>query len=78
MQAGKSLLSIFQEMDTSESHFRKRIKEELRNPFDVSGMRRRTERVCDKLGSIRKSPHKARRTYGSILLNSRIDKDISL
>lgn len=37
-------------------------------------MRRRMERVCDKLGIVRKSPHKARKTYGSILLDNGVDK----
>lgn len=39
-------------------------------------MRRRMERVCDKLGIIRKSPHKARKTYGSILLDNGIDNKL--
>lgn len=39
-------------------------------------MRRRMERVCDKLGLVRKSPHKARKTYGSILLDNGIDNKL--
>lgn len=39
-------------------------------------MRRRMERVCDKLGIVRKSPHKARKTYGSILLDNGIDNKL--
>ena len=39
-------------------------------------IRRRMERVCDKLGIIRKSPHKARKTYGSILLDNGIDSKL--
>nr|WP_304577587.1 site-specific integrase [uncultured Acetatifactor sp.] len=39
-------------------------------------IRRRMERVCDKLGIIRKSPHKARKTYGSILLDNGIDNKL--
>ncbi len=39
-------------------------------------IRRRMERVCDKLGIVRKSPHKARKTYGSILLDNGIDNKL--
>lgn len=33
----------------------------------------RLRRICDKLHIYRKSPHKIRKTYGSILLDNRID-----
>lgn len=36
-------------------------------------MRRKLTRVCDKLGIYRKSPHKIRKTYCSILLDNNID-----
>ncbi|MCM1045273.1 MAG: site-specific integrase [Candidatus Gastranaerophilales bacterium] len=39
-------------------------------------IRRRMERICDKLGMVRKSPHKARKTYGSILLDNGIDNKL--
>lgn len=35
--------------------------------------RRRMERVCRHLGIVRKSPHKIRKTYGSILLDNHVD-----
>lgn len=37
-------------------------------------IRRRVERMCTKLNLIRKSPHKIRKTYGSILLDNNIDR----
>lgn len=37
-------------------------------------IRKRLERVCAKLGIYKKSPHKIRKTYGSILLDNNIDK----
>lgn len=37
-------------------------------------IRRRMERMCKKLGIVPKSPHKARKTYGSILLDNKIDE----
>lgn len=36
--------------------------------------RRRMVRICDKLNIHRKSPHKIRKTYGSILLDNNVDK----
>lgn len=36
--------------------------------------RRREERNCKKLGIFCKSPHKIRKTYGSILLDNNVDK----
>ncbi len=39
-------------------------------------IRRRLERVCTKLGIYKKSPHKIRKTYGSILLDNNIDKSL--
>lgn len=35
--------------------------------------RRRLERICRELGIYRKSPHKIRKTYGSILLDNNVD-----
>ena len=35
--------------------------------------RRRLERVCNRLGIVKKSPHKIRKTYGSILLDNHVD-----
>lgn len=40
----------------------------------TASIRRRMYRICDKLSIVRKSPHKARKTYGSILLGNNIDK----
>lgn len=37
-------------------------------------IRRRLERVCKKLGILPRSPHKIRKTYGSILLDNNIDQ----
>ncbi len=37
-------------------------------------IRRRQEQNCRKLGIYRKSPHKIRKTYGSILLDRNVDK----
>ena len=39
-------------------------------------IRMRLRRVCDKVGIYRKSPHKIRKTYGSILLDNNIDQRI--
>lgn len=39
-------------------------------------IRRRMERICDKLQIVRKSPHKARKTYGSILLDNGVDNKL--
>ena len=39
-------------------------------------IRRRLERVCVKLGIYKKSPHKIRKTYGSILLDNHIDNKL--
>ena len=39
-------------------------------------IRMRLRRVCDKLGIYRKSPHKIRKTYGTILLDNNIDKQL--
>ena len=35
--------------------------------------RRRLERICNRLGIVKKSPHKIRKTYGSILLDNHVD-----
>lgn len=39
-------------------------------------IRRRIKRVCEKLHICPKSPHKVRKTYGSILLDNHIDKNL--
>lgn len=38
--------------------------------------RRRLERVCKWVGVYHKSPHKIRKTYGSILLDNNVDKNL--
>lgn len=40
--------------------------------------RRRIRRVCDKLNIYPKSPHKVRKTYGSILLDNNVDEKLIL
>lgn len=37
-------------------------------------IRRRLEKICDKLNVYRKSPHKIRKTYGTILLDNNVDQ----
>lgn len=39
--------------------------------------RRRLERVCAKTNAYRKSPHKIRKTYGTILLDNKIDFNLA-
>lgn len=39
-------------------------------------IRMRLRRLCDKLGIYRKSPHKIRKTYGTILLDNKIDNQL--
>ena len=39
-------------------------------------MRARLWRICKKLGIYNKSPHKIRKTYGSILLDNHIDNKV--
>ena len=39
-------------------------------------IRRRQYRICKKLGIYRKSPHKIRKTYGTILLDNNVDKQL--
>lgn len=39
-------------------------------------IRMRLRRVCDKLGIYRKSPHKIRKTYGTILLDNNVDNQL--
>lgn len=63
-------------------------KIQLLNPFEeyifvkngkrvsTNSIRMRLQRVCDKLGIYRKSPHKIRKTYGSILLDNHIDNQL--
>lgn len=60
----------------------------LQNPFceyifmkdgeriSTQAMRMRLKRVCKKLGIYHKSPHKIRKTYGSILLDNHIDNKL--
>lgn len=65
------------------------IKELLKkNPFceyifmkdgkriSTQSMRMRLKRICKKLGIYHKSPHKIRKTYGSILLDNHIDNKL--
>lgn len=42
----------------------------------TQSIRLRLERICVKLGIYKKSPHKIRKTYGSILLDNNIDRRI--
>ncbi len=42
--------------------------------LSTNSIRRRLERVCKKLEIYQKSPHKIRKTYGSILLDNNVDK----
>lgn len=44
----------------------------------VRAMEARLRRLCDKLGIYRKSPHKIRKTYGSILLDNHVDSRLIL
>lgn len=41
-------------------------------------VRRRLDYLCEKLSIYKKSPHKIRKTYGSILLDNNIDKNLIL
>ena len=40
----------------------------------VRTMEKRLKKICDELGIYPKSPHKIRKTYGSILLDNHVDK----
>lgn len=40
----------------------------------TNAIRRRMKRICTKLNIYPKSPHKARKTYGSILIDNRLDE----
>lgn len=63
-------------------------KIQLLNPFEdyvfvrngsrvhTHSIRDRLRRVCDKLEIYRKSPHKIRKTYGTILLDNKIDNQL--
>lgn len=63
-------------------------KIQLLNPFSeyvfmkdgerihTPAVRMRLRRICDKLEIYRKSPHKIRKTYGSILLDNKIDNQL--
>lgn len=42
----------------------------------TQSIRMRLRRICDKLGIYRKSPHKIRKTYGSILLDNHLDNQL--
>lgn len=42
----------------------------------TNAIRRRLERVCKYLGIKQKSPHKIRKTYGSILLDNNVDNNL--
>ena len=45
--------------------------------MQTQAIRKRVYSLCDKLGINRKSPHKIRKTYGTILLDNHIDEKIS-
>ena len=47
--------------------------DENNNRMTTNVFRRRMERLCKKSQIVRKSPHKARKTYASILLDNNID-----
>ena len=49
-----------------------------RERITTNCIRRRLERICNKLNIYKKSPHKIRKTYGSILLDNKIDRQIIL
>lgn len=55
----------------------KRMIEQNRGAYEkrltTNCIRKRQERNCSKLGFYKKSPHKIRKTYGSILLDHNID-----
>ena len=40
--------------------------------------RRRLERICKELGVYKKSPHKIRKTYGTILLDNKVDMQMAV
>lgn len=44
--------------------------------LSTASIRRRMYKICNKLDIYRKSPHKARKTYGTILLDSSVDKNL--
>lgn len=44
--------------------------------MSTATVRRRMIKICKKLGLKPKSPHKARKTYGSILLDNKIDSNL--
>lgn len=44
------------------------------NRMTTNCFRRRMDRMCKELNIVRKSPHKVRKTYGSILLDNNIDR----
>ena len=46
------------------------------NRMTAQSIRMRMKRICKKLGIVHKSPHKARKTYGSILLDNHIDNNM--
>ena len=48
------------------------------NRFTTNSLRRRQERNCKKLKFYQKSPHKGRKTYGSILLDNNLDNNMIL
>lgn len=49
---------------------------EDRERLTTNAIRRRLERVCKKIGIKPKSPHKIRKTYGSILLDNNVDNNL--
>ena len=52
------------------------VFEENGKRYTTNSIRRRMRAICNKLGIIPKSPHKIRKTYGSILLDNGIDNKL--
>lgn len=52
------------------------VNPEHGNRFTTNSLRRRQERNCKKLKFYQKSPHKGRKTYGSILLDNKLDNNM--
>ena len=48
------------------------------NRYTTKSMRMRLKRLCKKLGIFHKSPHKIRKTYGTILMDANVDDNLLL
>ena len=63
-----------------ERHLSKKARRSSRKchvkRFTTNSLRRRQERNCKKLNTYQKSPHKSRKTYGSILRDNKIDDNL--